>query len=346
MLTKNAKKMSEKSSCESCDFHCSKKSNYDKHLATAKHQYRENANKKMPKNAEFIETELCSEIKSDTAVFGFQCECKRPFKHLSSLSRHKKKCVFEEKEKEKEKKAAAAAPAPAMEIAIIDGSVAAAAAAEINNKQLLEIILEQAKNNNEFKSLLLEQNKIVMELVKKDNNNNNNMTIHNNTNCNNKQFNLQIFLNEECKDAMNMSDFMKSFNLQIADLEKVGKVGYVEGISDIIIQKLNEMDIYTRPMHCSDAKRETIYIKDNDIWEKEPPDNRTIKKVIRVVSQNNINVLREWKDLHTECMKSTSRQNDDYLRLIQQAVSGNEQTHNKVIKKIIREVLINKKGFQ
>jgi hypothetical protein len=316
-------------------------------LATAKHQYRENANKKMPKNAEFIETELCSEIKSDTAVFGFQCECKRPFKHLSSLSRHKKKCVFEEKEKEKEKEkkaAAAPAPAPAMEIAIIDGSVAAAAAAEINNKQLLEIILEQAKNNNEFKSLLLEQNKIVMELVKKDNNNN--MTIHNNTNCNNKQFNLQIFLNEECKDAMNMSDFMKSFNLQIADLEKVGKVGYVEGISDIIIQKLNEMDIYTRPMHCSDAKRETIYIKDNDIWEKEPPDNRTIKKVIRVVSQNNINVLREWKDLHTECMKSTSRQNDDYLRLIQQAVSGNEQTHNKVIKKIIREVLINKKGFQ
>jgi hypothetical protein len=286
--------------CECCDFKCSKKADWDRHIVRPKHINTSNGIEKRQKNAT-----------------SYMC-CGKVYKYYSGLCRHKIKCI-EEKNSNSDVNT------------IIE-----------QNKKLVDetcslqkLLLEQ---HNEFKIL-------IMDICKNNNNalGTNNVINSNNTNCNNKQFNLQFFLNEECKNAMNISDFMNSFTLQIADLEKVGSLGYVDGISDIIISKLKTMDIYSRPMHCSDAKRETIYVKDEGIWEKEEPSNTNIKKVVRNVEKKNMNVLNDWKDVHTDCLKSSSRQNEDYLKLIQQSMSGSEQNENKVIKRIMKEVIINKR---
>jgi hypothetical protein len=161
----------------------------------------------------------------------------------------------------------------------------------------------------------------------------------------NKTFNLQVFLNEDCKNAMNMSEFMNSFVLHVEDLERLGRVGYVEGISDIIIKELQKLDITQRPMHCSDAKRETIYIKENDIWEKEAPGNLKVKKVISHVSRKNLQILKEWTALHPAYKNSADPDNDEYLHLVKTALGSSadpEQTENKIVRRLIKEITIEK----
>jgi hypothetical protein len=180
----------------------------------------------------------------------------------------------------------------------------------------------------------------VLELCK-----NNNNTIINNTLNKNKTFNLQVFLNEDCKNAMNMSEFMNSFVLHVEDLERLGRVGYVEGISDIIIKELQKLDITQRPMHCSDAKRETIYIKENDIWEKEAPGNLKVKKVISHVSRKNLQILKEWTALHPAYKNSADPDNDEYLHLVKTALGSSadqDQTENKIVRRLIKEITIEK----
>ena len=145
---------------------------------------------------------------------------------------------------------------------------------------------------------------------------------------------------------MNLSEFIESFQLQIKDLEKVGKLGYVDGISDIIVQKLKELDIKQRPMHCSDSKRETIYVKDEGIWEKEGPANNKVKKVVGHVSKHNLNLLNSWKDLHPCCLNSNSPHNGHYLHLIKESLGGPNDmdlTESKIVKKISKEITIDKK---
>jgi hypothetical protein len=165
---------------------------------------------------------------------------------------------------------------------------------------------------------------------------------HHNTNSNNKTFNLQFFLNEQCKDAMNMSEFINQIQLKLSDLENVGKLGYVEGISNIIIKKLNDTDMYKRPLHCSDAKRETLYIKEEDKWEKESPENTNMKKMVKKVDYKNIGLIGEWKDQHPDHRESTCPDNDTYLKILVQSMSGDEEHVEKVIKKISKEVTIDK----
>ena len=188
---------------------------------------------------------------------------------------------------------------------------------------------ELIKENNEFKNLIL-------EIIKKDTYNNSN----NNTNSNNKTFNMQIFLNEDCKDAMNISEFINSIQLKISDLENVGKLGYIEGISNIIIKQLNSTDMYKRPIHCSDIKRETIYIKEEDKWEKENTENTKMKKMINTVGSKNIGMITKWTDKHPNYKESTSHDNDTYLNLVMESMSGDEEHVTKVIKKISKEVVI------
>ena len=202
-----------------------------------------------------------------------------------------------------------------------------------------ELINYLIKENKEFKNLIL-------EIVKKDNSssviNSNNTT----TNSHNKTFNLQFFLNETCKNAMNISDFVDSIKLQLSDLENVAKIGYVEGLSKIIIKNLNALDVTERPVHCSDSKRDTMYVKDEDKWEKENENenNHKVLKAIEDIANKNSKLVKEWKQKNPECASSKSHKADIYSHIMIEAVcSNNDANNNKVLKKIAKEVTIDKK---
>jgi hypothetical protein len=197
---------------------------------------------------------------------------------------------------------------------------------------LTNLVIEVVKSNTDFQ-------KQILDLVKSS-------SITNNTNChNNNTFNLQVFLNEQCKDAMNINEFVDSFNLQVSDLENVGRLGYIEGMSNIIISKIQELDVNKRPIHCSDLKREIIYIKDDDKWEREDANNTKFRKVIKRVSGKNIGMLNAWRQMHPDCLDSDSANNDIYMHLIKTAMGANdiEGNENKIIKKIAKHVVIGKK---
>jgi hypothetical protein len=185
----------------------------------------------------------------------------------------------------------------------------------------------------------------MLDVCKNSNNTTNNIK---NTNSHNKTFNLQFFLNEQCKDAMNISDFAKSFDLQLSDFESVGELGYVEGITKIMLDKLNSMDIYKRPIHCSDAKREILYVKDDDKWEKEEKNNPKLRYAIKTISFNNMKLMGLWSSTYPESMDGDSRLNDKYMKLIKQSTGGNGEisdSENKIIKRIAKEMVIAKLHF-
>jgi len=159
---------------------------------------------------------------------------------------------------------------------------------------------------------------------------------------------MQVFLNEKCKDAMNIMEFVDSFTMQLSDLEDVGKLGYVEGISNIIIKKLNEMDVYKRPVHCSDTKRETLFVKDNNIWEKEGSGRDTLRRAIKYISKKNSDLLPAWSEENPASQNIYSKRNDDYIKIVLQAMGGRgdiEINENKIIKKISKSVMIDKSDF-
>jgi hypothetical protein len=203
-----------------------------------------------------------------------------------------------------------------------------------NTHNLTTMVIELMKSNHDLQKQIL-------------NICNNTTTINNSTisNNNNKTFNLQFFLNEQCKDAMNIMDFVNSVTLQLSDLESVGKLGYVEGISNIMIKKLTEMDIYKRPVHCSDAKRETLYVKDNDVWEKENATHSKLRRAIKYISKKNSDLLLRWSNQHPASKNIHSKQNEEYMKMIYQAMGGTgevEENENKIIKKISKMILIEK----
>jgi len=204
------------------------------------------------------------------------------------------------------------------------------------NKELKEILIEQHKQNNEL------QNK-VLEICK---NGTHNIT---NTNSHNKSFNLNFFLNETCKDAMNIMDFVDSVKLQLSDLETVGKIGYVEGISNIIVKNLNSLDETKRPVHCTDSKREVMYIKDEDKWEKENENKQKMRKVIKHVTHKNSKLLKEYKAKYQGCEKSSSKYSDQYDKLIIEAMGGKGdndiEKEDKIIRNIAKTVTIDKSGI-
>jgi hypothetical protein len=171
------------------------------------------------------------------------------------------------------------------------------------------------------------------------------------TNCgnnnNNKTFNLQIYLNETCKDALNISDFVNQIQLTINDLEETGKLGYAEGISRVFLKNLNGMDSTSRPIHCSDSKRETLYIKDADQWHKEDETKPLLTKAIKQVANKNIKKITEWQKLHPEYNNPESKQNDKYIQIVLNSMSGStkeeaEKNYEKIIKNVIKETVIDK----
>ena len=245
----------------------------------------------------------------------FLCDkCCKNFKHSSSLYRHKKTCIAINNIEIKENKN------------------------ETKHENKDEIINFLIKENQEFKNLIL-------EIIKKDtitNNNNNTNTI----NSHNKTFNLQLFLNETCKDAMNLMDFVDSIKLQISDLESVGKLGYIEGISNIIVSNLNLLDETKRPVHCADSKREVMYVKDDNKWEKENAEKSRLRNAIKCVSRKNSKLLKDFRLQYPGCDMSDSKLSTKYDKLTLEAFGGkgddNEGKENKIIKNIAKNVIIDK----
>jgi len=292
--------------CENCDFRCCKQSELARHLKTQKHKNTTKYNTFIHKNPQnFIE-----------------CNCGKVYLHRASLYNHKKNCQHtEETVKEEEL-------LPSQNIVIAKQN-------DNDVSQLTNLVIEVVKNNSEFQKQMLEMCKSMQSNI---------ITNCNNT-TNNNTFNLQVFLNEYCKDAMNISEFIDSFDLQISDLENVGRLGYIEGMSNIIITKIKELDVSKRPIHCSDLKREIIYIKDDDIWEREDANNSKFRKVIKKVTGKNIGMLNDWRDKNPDCMDIESECNEIYLNLINAAMGTDDTTENenKIMKKIVKHVVIDKK---
>jgi len=196
-----------------------------------------------------------------------------------------------------------------------------------------ELVMELIKQNKDLQNTLIEQSNKFIEMAK-------NQSVINNSNNTNNQFNLQFFLNETCKDALNITDFVNSLRLQVQDFENTGKLGYVEGISLIIANGLKQVDETKRPVHCTDAKRETIYIKDKDTWEKETPDKRKLKWAINRVAQMNFNQLPNWQKENPDCFDISTKTNEEYLHLSLVALGGKGKIEeDKFMDKIVRNVL-------
>ena len=253
---------------------------------------------------------------SKIAANVYKCNCGKEYKHSSTLYAHRKKCK---------------------NIEIQDGS-------KINKDELIMMLIKQnselIKEQTDIKQMILEQQNVVLEIAK---NGTHNTTTH--TNSHNKAFNLNFFLNETCKDAMNITDFVDSIKLQLSDLENVGKLGYVEGISNIIVKNLKELDVTKRPVHCTDKKRETMYIKDEDKWEKDE-DKKKLHKVVRKIACKNQNLIPKFKELHPDCGKYSSKFSDQYNKIIVESMGGSGdndfEKEEKIIQKISREVIVEK----
>jgi hypothetical protein len=305
--SKKSPKVAEFFCCNLCNYTSSKTSDYSKHLLTRKHKKNENDSKMVVKSRQ----------KSPKVGNNYNCECGKIYKYDSGYYRHKKICNYDKLNINDENK-------------IIEPN-------NISSDLILNII----KQNQEFKDLIIEQNKTIIEISK---NNQTNNIINNNSN--NKTFNLQLFLNETCKDAMNITDFVDSIKIQLSDIESIGELGFVNGMSKLIIKNLKALEENKRPVHCSDPKRESLYVKHANVWEKEDPDNKKIKKAIKSIAHKNICAIPEWKEKYPECIDSHSKKSDQYNHIVIEAMGGSgdndAEKADKIVKKIAKEITINK----
>ena len=344
--------------CNKCNYKCSKQSEWDRHIKTLKHTKNANGNKKNINHVEKCSVNMfcdncnigckriydwnrhvltnkhlknINQVKNEMCTL-YKCVCGKSYKSYSGLWKHDKLCCYRDNN--------------AIKSSNIDDSI-----------ELKQLVVKLMNENNEIKNMMVQENvklqkqnyelqkqnqdfqKQVLEVCK---NIQPNIT---NSNNNNKTFNLQFFLNEQCKDAMNISEFINSFTLTMEDLERVGTLGYVDGISSIILKELRNLDIYKRPLHCSDIKRETLYIKDENKWEKEDHENKKIKNVIKSVEHKNIKMINEWTKEHSSYRASDDKDNDKYLKIVLESAGGvgdYQEKGNKIIKKIVKEVTIDK----
>ena len=302
-------KNAEKYYCEKCDFGCSKKSNFDKHLSTRKHKILTNTYKK---NIENMNEKL------------FICDCGNSYKHRQSLWKHQQKCTFINDEKESNNNGVT--PEMFMELMKV---VVKQGEQQVNMQQ----------QQNDF------QNKLVEEIIPKIGNTTNNTNCHNTTN---NKFNMNIFLNETCKDAMPLVEFINNLKLSVEDLDNTGKEGLVTGITNIITKGLNELDITKRPIHCSDIKRETLYIKEDDKWVKDDNDKTIVSDAIGQVKREADNFFPQWLEEHPNCWEQDNPYHEQYMIMVRNRFGGGdddifiEKNTKKVIKNIAKEVIVDK----
>jgi hypothetical protein len=297
--------------CYKCNYSTNIKKDYTRHCDTLKH-------KKLN-----VEEENIQMIFQDI----YTCSCGKKYSYKSGLYRHKKECNPQPKPSSSN-----------TELVVVEHPV-------VTN----EVILTLVKQNQEFKELICESQKKYEELYKQ------NMVLTNKfadmakegKYVMNQQFNLNVFLNEKCKNALNINEFINSINVSLKDLETTGRVGYVEGISRIILTRLKELDIFKRPIHCCDLKREVLYIKNNDKWEKESESKPLMEQTVRAVALKNIKKIGDWIEENPDSVQSDSRKNNTYHGIVTNSMSGDTQESqdenlNKVIKNIVRGVVIDK----
>ena len=288
--------------CEKCEYKTGNKKDFTKHLTTPKHK---NGTNETENETYYPKTNPNT------------CLCGASFQSRTTFWRHKKKCSMIHQDSSS---TSLTIPTKSPEEVAV----------------LTQMVLEVVKSNNEFQ-------KQMFDLMKNGNMGGAGTNYsHNHTNSHNKTFNLQVYLNETCKDAMNITDFVNSLQIQLSDLEKVGKDGFVNGISSIIMKNLKALDYTQRPVHCSDQKRETMYVKDDDQWSKEDPDNQKLKKAIKQIAHKNICLIPEWKAKYPDCIYADSKKSDLYNHIMYEAMDNNVSNSEKIIKKIAKEVGITK----
>ena len=308
--------------CKICDYSTSRKSQLERHLATPRHNLKQN------------ETQIGA-IATDNV---YDCNCGDSFNSRTTLWRHKKKCCLIQDSVTPQN--------IILNISDLQND-------QTKQQQFVDYLL---KENSEFKQLMIEQNKHMMEQMNEQNKQNKNMfelaknsgnhnNSHNTTNNNN--FNLQIFLNDTCKDAMNIMEFVDQLQVSVKDLEETGRLGYSEGISKIFINGLKQINISDRPIHCSDSKREIVYIKDKNQWNKEDDNKSLLTNAIKHVAHKNMRQIREWTKVNPEYNNSSSKQNDRYLKIVSNSMNGSTEeeankNYNKIIKNITKETVIEK----
>ncbi len=293
--------------CEFCNYNTSYSKDYNKHILTKKHI--NNMNNVLDNENVLIQ-------KNHTCNL-----CNKSFKDRAGLWRHKKKCnTTIEKNKENDE--------------------------EFTDKQLVMMLLKQnseiIKENSELRKEQADIKEIILEIVKNGTTNTNHS--HNTTNSHNKAFNLNFFLNETCKNAMNITDFVDSIKLQLSDFINVGEVGFIEGISNMIVKNLNSLDETVRPIHCTDQKRETFYVKDENKWEKEEEDKQKLKKMIKGVAFKNEKLMKVYKETYPDYNDSESRRSDQYSKIMIEAMDCKEESREKIIKNISKATTITQKS--
>jgi hypothetical protein len=310
----NLPKICPKYFCEKCDYYTSKKSSYGDHLLTAKHKLA-----------------MIGNQKSAISCSKFMCpNCSKIYKDNSGLWRHKKKCFPEQN-------------VPT----ILEQTIAAAVTSQQPACQqpsaiTTDVVLQILKQNEDLQKLLIEQTTKLMELAKEGKQ----IINSNNTNNTTNNFNLNLFLNEKCKDAINITDFVNSLVVTINDLEETARIGYAEGISKIFVNGLRQLDVYKRPIHCSDLKREVLYIKDQDNWSKDD-DKTHLLQAIKNVGNKNIRQISEWQKMNPQFNNPESKQNDQYLSMLCNVMSGGSKeeslkNYEKIVKNISKVVVIDK----
>ena len=286
--------------CEKCNYNTSSKKDFNKHLTTLKHKNRINDNKITKNNNSFI------------------CEtCNKEYCYLSGLLRHKKKCNFISNKKIIE-----------IENTFDDNNTldSSNTKLELTNDLIMKIL----NDNQEMRNIIVKQQEQISELIPKVGNNNNNTQ--------NNKFNIQVFLNEQCKDAINMSDFIKSLHITIDQLDFTKQNGLAQGLSKSIIDNMSKLSIYQRPMHCTDTKRETLYIKDHDNWSKDGAKEK-LKNVINKASSKNYNALMEWKKLNPDFMNNEDK-TDYFTKTISTIGKPTSTIDDKVIKLLCKEIYV------
>jgi hypothetical protein len=317
--------------CIICDYFTSNKSDYQKHNLTAKHL----------NNIKKQSQEICGNIEIAT----IKCSgCYKTFLTNSGLWKHRKKCVVDIEN-------------PNDKGIILND--------EIENKEYIhdkteiiqnkfipsnfithDMFMEVLNESKELRNVLIEQNKELqnklLELASKPSNINSHNT--------NQQFNLQFFLNETCKDAMNIVDFVNSLKLTIDDFETTGNMGFIEGISRILIKELKKLETEKLPIHCTDLKRETVYIKDNNIWEKENNEKQKLKWTIDKIAQLNLNQLQNWQQEYPKCIENNTKENEYFFKLAAVALGGKgedeqDKYREKIMRNVLKEVVLDKQSM-
>jgi hypothetical protein len=314
MLNEKLQKVAKTFCCEKCEYITIRKSSFSKHLLTLKHESLTSVNKnKVAKVAKVAKTPKMANTSNSNVSQHVCAKCSKTYKSRVGLWYHLKKCDKLPQLTESD-------------INVMDND-------SLKNSTVLEIV----KQNQEFKEL-------IVGLIKDKNNTIINNTT--NTNHNNNQFNLNFFLNEQCKDALNMDEFLNTIVIQLTDLENSLALGYSDGLSKIIVTGLNALDLHKRPIHCSDLKRETLYIKEGNIWEKDNEDRKKIKRVICAVERKTIGKLAEWPKSHPNSLIGSHQDNTTYMKIVRQVSGGDlekaEMNLNKIIKNIAQEVKIGK----